>query len=353
MLTTSDFVPAFWLRNAHAQTVFASKFRVMPELAIERERIELDDGDFLDVSWLPERDSGPAERPVVIVLHGLNGSLESKYARGLLRQVQLVGARGALMHFRGASTPNRLARTYHSGDTSDFADVVQRLAQRFPQAPIAAVGYSLGGNVLLKYLGEHGSASPLTCAVAVSVPYDLKACAYAMQQGVKRVYQAHLINPMRDMLEAKAETIQYPLTLPERLAELRDFPSFDNAITAPLNGFKDAHDYYAQASSGPYLKRIQTPTLVLHARDDPFMTPDVVPSGDQLSASVRLELSEHGGHVGFVSAGRYGEPVYWLEQRIPAYLRQMLPGFAPAEPKAGPQAEPDTQPDKETLSEAD
>lgn len=327
MLKTSEFVPAFWLRNAHAQTVFASKFRHMPTLEIEPERIELDDGDFLDLSWLPGRETGAAERPVVIVLHGLNGSLESKYARGLLQQVQMGGARGALMHFRGAALPNRLPRTYHSGDTSDFADVVERIRARFPQAPIAAVGYSLGGNVLIKYLGEQGNHSPLTCAVAVSVPYDLKACAYAVQQGVKRVYQKHLINGMREMIEAKAESMDYPVPLPENLNSLRDFPAFDNAVTAPLNGFRDAEDYYAKASSGPYLARVETSTLVIHARDDPFMTPDIVPSEQHIPNSVRFELSEHGGHVGFVSAGRYGEPVYWLEQRIPEYLASALPGF--------------------------
>lgn len=340
MLTTSDFLPAFWLRNAHAQTVFASKFRHMPELTIECERLELDDGDFLDLSWLPGRDDGPAERPVVIVLHGLNGSLESKYARGLLQQVKQRGARGVLMHFRGASKPNRLARSYHSGDTTDFAEVVSRLRARFPEAPIAAVGYSLGGNVLIKYLGEQGRRSPLACAVAVSVPYDLRACAYAVQHGVKRVYQAHLINGLREMIEAKAENVEYPVPLPEDLESLRDFPSFDNAVTAPMNGFKDADDYYDKASSGPYLSQVETPTLVIHARDDPFMTPEVVPSEDQISDQVRFELSEHGGHVGFVSAGRYGEPVYWLEQRIPAYLDSALAGFAPAaaEPELTEQA---------------
>lgn len=331
MLTSSDFVPAFWLRSAHAQTVFASKFRPAPELAVDNERIELDDGDFLDLSWLPERNAGPAERPVVIVLHGLNGSLESKYARGLLRQVQAHGARGVLMHFRGASKPNRLARSYHSGDTADFAHVVGLIRQQFPHASIAATGYSLGGNVLVKYLGEQGADSPLSCAVAVSVPYDLKVCAQAIQRGVARAYQAHLINGLREMLEAKADTVELPPTLTNNLSSLRSFQAFDDAVTAPLNGFRDAEDYYAQASSGPFLPQVQTPTLLLHARDDPFMTPHIVPGESMLSDAIRLELSAHGGHIGFVSSGRYGEPVYWLEQRIPAYLRERLPGFGCAE----------------------
>ncbi len=326
MLTRSEFEPAFWLRNPHAQTVFASKVRSSPPLEVERERLELDDGDFLDLSWLPERGLD-ADAPVVVILHGLNGSLESKYARGLLRQADAHGARGVLMHFRGAAEPNRLARSYHSGETQDFHTVVSHVRKRFARAPLAAVGYSLGGNVLLKYLGEQGRAAPLACATAVSVPYDLKRCAQAIQQGLSRIYQAHLINGLREAYETKFKMIEAPQPYPD-FRRLRDFPSFDNAITAPLNGFRDADDYYARSSSGPFLKHIRVPTLVIHAEDDPFMAPDIIPTADALSPSVRLEVSRHGGHVGFISAGRYGEPVYWLEQRIPAWLRERLPGFA-------------------------
>jgi predicted alpha/beta-fold hydrolase len=328
MLTTSAFEPAFWLRNAHAQTIFAAKFRPSPPLAIERERLELDDGDFIDLSWLPEQGL-EAHAPVVIVLHGLNGSLESKYARGLLRQVAARGARGVLMHFRGASTPNRLPRCYHSGETGDFAFIVAHIAARYPHASLAAVGYSLGGNVLLKYLGEQDAAAPLACAVAVSVPFDLAYCAQAMQHGLSRIYQAHLINGMRALVEAKFAVIKPPEPLPD-LRRLRDFPSFDDAVTAPLNGFKDAEDYYARASCRPFLRHIRTPTLIIHAKDDPFMAPDIIPSSGALAASIRFEVSAHGGHVGFVAAGHYGEPLYWLESRIPAYLCAHLPGFEPA-----------------------
>lgn len=329
MLIRSNFEPAFWLRNAHAQTVFASKMRSSPPLAVERERLELDDGDFLDLSWLPERGLDDSA-PVVIVLHGLNGSLESKYARGLLRQADAHGARGVLMHFRGAAEPNRLPRSYHSGETEDFGTVVSHVRARFPRAALAAVGYSLGGNVLLKYLGEQGRESPLACASAVSVPYDLKRCAEAIQQGLSRIYQAHLINGLREAYETKFKFIEAPEPRPD-FNELRNFPAFDNAITAPLNGFRDAEDYYARSSSGPFLKYIRTPTLVLHAEDDPFMAPDIIPAENDLASAVRLEISRHGGHVGFVSAGRYGEPVYWLERRIPAWLRDRLPGFVAAE----------------------
>ncbi len=325
MFFDSDFKPAFWLRNAHAQTVFASKLRPAPPLDVDKERLELDDGDFLDLSWLPTRDL-PDDAPVVIVLHGLNGNLESKYARGLLRQVAGHNARGVLLHFRGAVEPNRLPRSYHSGETGDFATVVDLVAHRYPRAALAAAGYSLGGNVLLKYLGERGEDVPLTCAAAVSVPYDLAQCAQAISRGLSRVYQSHMLNGMRAMTATKFSRIEAPYPLPN-LRELRDFPSFDDAVTAPLNGFDSADDYYAKASSGPFLKSIRVPTLVLQARDDPFMGDNIIPDATALSPAIRFELSDHGGHVGFVGAGRFGEPVYWLERRIPAYFRSQLPGF--------------------------
>jgi len=328
MLIESEFKPAVWLRNAHAQTVFASKMRPSPPLVVEPERMELDDGDFLDLSWLPECGLG-ADAPIVIVLHGLNGSLESKYARGLMRQAHARGGRAVLLHFRGAAEPNRLPRSYHSGETGDLGTVIEHVRRRFPQAPLAAVGYSLGGNVLLKYLGEQGSASPLACAAAVSVPYDLKRCAEAIQHGLSRVYQAHMINGLRAAYDMKFSLIDTPSPRPD-FRRLRTFPSFDNAVTAPLNGFKDAEDYYARSSSGPFLKSIRTPTLALHARDDPFMTPDIIPAPADLPSALRLEVSAHGGHVGFVAAGRFGKPVYWLEQRIPAFLSDHLPTLVPA-----------------------
>lgn len=327
MQTTSDFKPAFWLTNPHAQTLFASQMRFMPPLAARTERLELEDGDFLDLSWLAEPVVAD-EAPVVVVLHGLNGSLESKYARGLLARCAEHGARGVLMHFRGASQPNRLARSYHSGETGDFEHVLALIRARYPRAPIAAVGYSLGGNVLLKYLGEQGKASPLACAVAVSVPYDLKICAEAVQHGLSRIYQSYLLGGMREIVTAKIERGLFDDALPD-LASLTDFPSFDNAITAPLNGFRDAEEYYAHASSRGYLRGVATPTLILHARDDPFMSPAVIPTADELSDAIRFELSERGGHVGFVRAGRFGAPAYWLEERIPSYLRGRLPGFEP------------------------
>lgn len=322
----SQFRPALWLQNPHAQTLFASKLRPSPPLAVGAERLELDDGDFLDLSWLPERGQ-PDDAPVVIVLHGLNGGLDSKYARGLLRSVAAHNARGVLLHFRGASKPNRLSCSYHSGQTRDLATVIAHVQKRYPHAALTVVGYSLGANVLLKYLGEQAGAAPLTTAVAVSVPFDLAQCADAINHGLSRLYRAYLLKDMRTVTWEKFKRIKAPVELPD-LRQLRTFESFDSAVTAPLNGFKDAQDYYAQSSSGPYLRSIRVPTLVIQATDDPFMGRDMVPSAQTMSSAIHLELSARGGHVGFVAGDRFGRPVYWLEQRIPQWLEHQLPGFA-------------------------
>lgn len=298
--------------------------RRSPPLTTVNKRLELPDGDFIDLAWLPG-GSGP----IVVVLHGLTGSIQSKYARGLLVQVQALGWRGVLMHFRGASgEPNRLARGYHSGETGDFDYVVKRLRRRHPKAPLAAVGYSLGGNVLVKWLGEQGQNSCLSAAVAVSVPFDLGRCAQAINQGFSRTYQANLLKDMRRIAVEKFAQVEAPFQLPD-LAGCKDFFSFDDAFTAPLFGFENVQDYYAQASSRQYLPAITTPTLLVHAQDDPFMSPQVVPDATELPPAVRLELSAHGGHVGFVSSNRLGRPNYWLEQRIPDFLRAQLANESP------------------------
>jgi predicted alpha/beta-fold hydrolase len=322
MIIESEFRPASWLKNPHWQTIFAASLRPRPQLAVRRERIELPDGDFLDLDWA---DAGAKpDTPIVIVLHGLTGSIQSKYARGLMRRLNAIGWRSVLMHFRGASgEPNRLPRGYHSGETTDLDFVARLLHRREPHVRLAVVGFSLGGNVLLKWLGEQGDTAPVATAVAVSVPFDLRLCAEAIRQGFSRLYQERLLRLMRASIHLKFQRIDSPIPLPD-LRRLRDFIEYDDAITAPLHGFADVDDYYNQCSSRKFLKDIRVPTLVLHASDDPFMSPRVIPRDDELSDQVTVELSAQGGHVGFVAAGRHGQPVFWLEQRIPAHLERYL-----------------------------
>lgn len=314
-LARSDFQAPWWLRSAHLQTIYPTLFRRGPRIALRRERLELDDGDFLDLDW-----SGGAGGPVVLVLHGLEGSSASPYARGMLGAAHARGWRGVVMHFRGCSgEPNRLPRSYHSGDTGDLARVITRLRERRDVAALAAVGYSMGGNVLLKWLGEQGAGAGLDAAVAVSVPFTLSLAADRLAHGFSRIYQQRLIDDLRTKLRRKFSRGRCPIDL-DKASSSRNFWEFDDRVTAPLHGFEDVHDYYARSSSRQYLHGIRVPTLILHAEDDPFMTPEVIPSPDELSTCTRLEVSARGGHVGFVRGRLPWRPRYWIEERIPEFI---------------------------------
>ena len=313
------FQPAWWCRGPHAQTLWARLVRQVPEIRFWRERLELPDGDFIDLDW-SEHGSGP----IVIVLHGLEGSSDSPYARGIMQAIERRGWRGVIMHFRGCSSePNRLARSYHSGDTGDLSHFINTLRRREPRTPLATVGFSLGGNVLLKWLGKAGGAAPLRAAVAVSVPYVLRGAADRLNHGFSRLYQWQLLRSLRGTVVEKRRRIKLPLNIQD-LSTLKSFRDFDEYVTAPLHGFDGADHYYTVSSSRQYLKGITVPTLLLHARDDPFMTEKAIPGQNELSESVVLEVSTHGGHVGFVAGAWPWRARYWLEERIPAYLGQYL-----------------------------
>lgn len=324
MIINSLFKPAWWLSNTHAQTICSTLTRRVKAPIDKHERFELPDGDFIDLAWAINGLSDDA--PLVIFLHGLGGSVDSSYVAGQLRAFNRRGWRGLLMHFRGASKePNRLPRAYHSGDTGDLDRLMHVLDQREPNTKKAIVGISMGGNVLLKWLGEQGTQSTVRAAVAVSVPYQLRLVADRVNQGFSRVYQKYLLGRLREIFLRKLE--QYPNTLPWSAADLeaaRCFWTFDESITAPLYGFRHVHDYYRESSSRQYLNRITTPTLLIHALDDPFMTPEVLPTVDELSEHVTLELSQRGGHVGFITGQVPGVPVYWLDERIPDFLQDYI-----------------------------
>lgn len=314
-MRTGDFRPAPWLRGAHRQTLYAYLAHPRPRLPWRRERLELPDGDFVDLAHL-----GAGGGPRVCLFHGLEGNLRSHYVGGLARALVAAGLRVTFMHFRGCSgEPNRLPRAYHSGDTGDMGFLIASLREREPDAPLAAVGFSLGGNALLKYLGERGDDTPLAAAVAVSVPFDLDACATRIDTGFSRLYQARLVRRMQRSTRARLGRLG---ALPIDIAAMeraRSFRDFDDCVTAPLHGFAGAADYYARASSGPWLARIRIPVRIIQARDDPFVGPGPVPGPGAVSATVELDVSDHGGHVGFV-AGRGMRPAWWLDERIPAWL---------------------------------
>lgn len=325
MIIESQFTPAWWLNNPHAQTIFPSLIgpRLM-KVVNKHERIELPDGDFIDLAWATQGISPSA--PLVVLLHGLGGDLHSVYATRFLHAFNQAGLRGVLMHFRGAShEANRLPRTYHAGDTADFDYLLNTLNAREPHTQKAAVGISLGGNVLLKWLGEAGTQSMIATSVAVSVPFQLSKVADRMNQGFSRIYQSYLLYRMRQVYHKKIKAMSFQLPHPQRrLSSIKNFWEFDEYLTAPLHGYDDVYTYYHEASSIQYLKHIKTPTLIIHAYDDPFMTPQVLPKENDLAPAITLELSQHGGHVGFVTGSLPGKPIYWLEERVPHFLNEVL-----------------------------
>ena len=312
------FKPAWWLPGPHLQTLWPVLFRRRTPLNARQERLELPDGDFLDLLW---HDTG--DGPLVLVLHGLEGSVRSHYAGGLVTALAREGYRSVFMHFRGCSgRPNRLPRGYHSGETGDLGQVIDHIRERTGAPPAAAVGFSLGGNVLLKALGEQRKAAVLRSAVVVSVPFLLNDCAERLNLGLSRLYRDHLLRRLRASYRAKFRQIASPLDVDvEKLVTFRDF---DDRVTAPLHGFEGVDHYYGNASSRQYITRITVPTLIIHAEDDPFMWPSTVPKPGELPPPVKLELSRHGGHVGFVAGRLPWRPIYWAEQRIMRHLAETL-----------------------------
>ncbi|NBA94035.1 hydrolase [Pseudomonas sp. R5(2019)] len=320
-----SFRPALGLANPHLQTLWGPLWRKIPSLERHRERLWLADGDFLDLDW-----HGPhqIDAPLVLVLHGLTGSSSSPYVLGLQQALAHRGWASAAVNWRGCSgEPNLLPRSYHSGASEDLAATIAHVRAQRPQAPLYAVGYSLGGNILLKHLGESGSNSQLQGAVAVSVPFRLDQCADRIAMGFSRFYQAHFIRAMMAYLKDKQKRFAHEghkdgLAAIDRLGpltNLKTFWDFDGRVTAPLNGFRDAHDYYKRASSRYFLGENKTPTLIIHAKDDPFVFPHSLPTANELTPSTTLEVHARGGHVGFVD-GSLKNPGYYLERRIPQWL---------------------------------
>lgn len=325
----NGFRPARWLPGGHLQTLFSPLLRRRPQLPRQRQRLALSDGDFLDLDWYgPESTAGPC----IILLHGLTGSAESPYILGQQQALAARGWRSVAVNWRGCSgEPNQRARSYHSGASDDLAEVVGHLRQQLPQHDLAAVGYSLGGNVLLKYLGECGADCPLQAAAAVSVPFHLDQCADRIGEGFSRVYQARFLRDLLAYVANKRRLFAHHSLSAEQarldaLGTLEGMDSlwdFDDRVTAPLHGFASAADYYQRCSSRFFLAGIQVPTLIVQALNDPFVYPHSVPELAELSASTRMELHPRGGHVGFIE-GPPWRPGYYLERRLPEWLAQQL-----------------------------
>jgi len=302
-----------WLANAHLHTIYGSLLAGSPAVAYRRERWEAPDGDFVDVDHV---DALP-DAPWVVLFHGLEGSSASPYARMLMHRVRARGWRGSVVNFRGCSgEPNRLPRAYHSGDWQEVDWILGRIASRANGAPVHAAGVSLGGNALLRWLGERGEGARgiLARAAAVSAPLDLMAAGEALGRGFSLLYAKHFLATMKR--RATAKHARFPGSFDfERMRRSRTLREFDDVVTAPLHGFRDTDDYWTRASSKPLLRAIAVPTLVLNARDDPFLPPQALPSSDEVSPAVTVEFPMRGGHVAFVS-GPFPGHIGWLPERL-------------------------------------
>jgi len=319
---TSEYTyrPAWWVRGPHAQTLWGKFFRRRDQPATRSERWATPDGDFLDVHRL----DAPAGSPHLLFLHGLEGTIRSHYVAGFFSEAARRGWSADLLIFRGCgSEPNHAPRFYHSGETTDLAFVFERVRAERPDAPIVLAGVSLGGNVLLKFLGERGAnLTGVHAAAAISVPFDLERGSRFISRGFSKIYDRHFLRTLKQKALAKLE--RYPnLFDAARLESASCIYDFDDVVTAPVHGFVDAHDYYTRSSSIRWLGGIRVPTLLLSAVDDPFLPPDVLDEVRTIAsrnAAIELEFPPHGGHVGFVSGSAPWRAFYYAEWRACEFL---------------------------------
>jgi predicted alpha/beta-fold hydrolase len=308
-----------WLPGGHAQTIWASFLR-RPVVALQRERVEIGDGDFWDFDWLATPATPSA--PLIVLFHGLEGNAQSHYASALLGRLAALGYRGVVPHFRGCGgEPNRLPRAYHSGDHQEVGAMLAAIRARVePDARVYAIGVSLGGSALLNWLGRaKGDAQKsLAAAAAVSAPLDLMAAGLAIAKGLNFIYTRYFLRDLKPKALAMAR--RFPGTLDAgRVRAVRSMWDFDDVVTAPLHGFAGTVDYWTRGSSKPWLASIALPTLVLNAANDPFIPAASLPAARDVSAAVVLEQPAHGGHAGFVTGplpGRIG----WLPDRLLSFF---------------------------------
>lgn len=316
----SSFRPPAFLRNAHLQTIAGAFLRRRNRLNFTSERLELDDGDFVDLRWLRHGRSSLA-----ILSHGLEGSAEQGYVQGMAGTLATAGWDALAWNFRGCGEePNRLARFYHSGATDDLRAVIARAIADYQT--IALIGFSLGGNLTLKYLGESPPHPAIVAGAAISAPVDLAASARMLDsRRTNRLYLRRFIRTLVAKVEAKAARF------PEEIdaagsRELRTFQEFDDRYTAPLHGFRDAEDYWKQSSARQYLAQIKTPTLLLNALDDPFLAPECFPFAEaERNPHFYFEAPAHGGHLGFLDRIVQRRP--WHEQRVVEFLATTVSGL--------------------------
>ena len=322
------YTPAWWVPGAHLQTMWG-KLRRTPLVPTRLERWTTPDDDEINIHRLDAAPGGRAYTPRLLLLHGLEGTIRSHYLQGTLSQARARGWPADVLIFRGCGGElNRARRMYHSGETTDVDFVARRLVRENPGQPLVAVGFSLGGNVLLKWLGE-GRALPeqLRAAAAVSVPYDLERGARHIETGFSRVYTRHFLRSLREKAERKLAS-RPGLYDGDQLRRARTLYDFDEAVTAPLHGFESARDYYSRSSSLQFLTGIRIPTLLISALDDPFLPRDVADTVVEVArknSKLVVEFWKQGGHVGFVSGRSPFHSHYYAEERVLEFLASEIP----------------------------
>lgn len=316
-VTPRPYTPPPGFRNAHAQTIYPTLFRRVPLVTKVRERIETPDDDFLDLDWARH----PPNRHLAVITHGLEGHSRGRYCQGMAAALKRAGYDVLAWNFRGCSgEPNRQLQSYHSGATGELKIVLDHVFATTGYRTIRLVGFSLGGNLVLKYLGDQGTNLDrrIRRAVAISVPCDLARSAKRLEHRQNRIYMRRFMRSLRVKVREKAKRYPNDLDL-SGLDKMRTFAEFDDRYTAPIHGFKGAHDYWARCRCLNGLDRITIPTLLINALDDPFLTPECYPhEAAAANPCFNLETPEHGGHLGFVGFNRCGE--YWSEQRTVAFL---------------------------------
>lgn len=312
-----SYQPPFGISNGHVQTIYPTLFRAQPQVNYERERIGTPDNDFLDLDWLREGQSSKC----VILTHGLESSSSSKYVSGMARAFQQNGWHALAWNLRGCSGEHNTKLTsYHSGSTDDLTTVIQHVEAMKRYTDIALVGFSLGGNITLKYIGDLGTAAPplIKAAVAFSVATDLESSATRLERLENRIYMRRFLKTLCQKVRHKLQ--QFPGQLSaDGLEAMRTFREFDGAYTAPLNGFASAHDYWARCSCGPVLTDIALPTLLVNAENDPFLSPECYPiETARNQPNLHLEIPKSGGHMGFIQFN--GTGAYWSEHRAVQFV---------------------------------
>ena len=322
LASESTYHAPVWLPGGHLQTLYAPLLAPGPRVTYRRERWDTPDGDFIDLDWTGENRGAGHANPIVALFHGLEGGSGSHYAAALMTAVRNVGWRGVVIHFRGCSgEANRLPRAYHSGDSAEIDWILRRLKAEHRISCLYATGVSLGGNALLKWLGEQSVAAcaVVTAAAAVSAPVDLMAAGDALGTGFNMFYTRNFLATMRRKTLAKLAVFP-ALCARDTMLAARTLREFDNVVTAPLHGFRDTDDYWTRASAKPLLRDIHVPTLMINARNDPFMPASALPLPHEVAGAVTCDFPATGGHVGFVTAPFPGR-LDWLPLRVVNFFR--------------------------------